>query len=583
MTGRLAIWWEQLGFGTERHSQRVVVLAALGFVSGICEAAVVVLAIGLASGGDGGGLPLLGESPPPTATLTALALASVAVLALAHVASARATARFGAEAERTIQRMLVGAYLRAPWAAQSTVPAGDLQDVVLRNATFVAQGTRQAATAAATVLNLAVVVVAAVLVSPWATLLLGVAMGLVVAMTLPSRGRTADAAGATTTALTTTAADVTEKAALARDLRVFGVTERALAELDRRIDDTARLTERIRRIALVTPRLTRDAAIALLVVGIAVAVATSDVGLASLTVSVVLVFRALGHAQALAGVSQAMLERRPNLELVQARLADWAPAATRGSTPCPAIREVRLAGVGHAYAPGSPPALAGVDLTVARGEMLGLVGPSGAGKTTLASVLLGLVEPDHGTVEVDGVAREALDPADWHARTAWVGQEPALLTGTVADNVRFLRPWIDDEQVRSAIAMAGLEREIGSWPEGTGHPVGPAGASLSGGERQRVALARAIAGGPDLIVLDEPTSALDAHTEAAVRTALDGLRERAAVVVIAHRLSTIRSCDRVAVLEAGRVAAIAPPRELEASNPWFRRAVELSSAAEPLR
>jgi ABC-type multidrug transport system fused ATPase/permease subunit len=580
---RIRIWWEQLGFGTERHTRRVLILAAFGLVSGLGEAAVVVLAVALASGGSGGRLPLLGESPPGSGTLTALALGSLVLLAAAHYGSARATARFGAEALESLQRLLASAFLRAPWAAQSAAPPGELQDVVLRNAGLVALGTQHAATGVATALNLAVVVVAAMLVSPWATLLLGIAMAVVVAAGIPLRARTRQASRSGTAALTETAADLTEKASLARDLRVFGVTERALEELQARIGAAARLQRAIRQIALATPRLTRDIAVALLVVGISVVVSTSDIAFSTLVLAVVLVFRALGLAQALAGVAQAMVERRANLDVVQSRLRAWRPAETPGTEPCPAVTRVEFVGVTHRYSSAAAPALKAVDLTIAKGEMLGLVGRSGSGKTTLASVLLGLLQPSEGTVEVDGVPLVALDPADWHARTAWVGQEPRLLTGTVAENIRFLRPWIDDEAVRSAVAAAGLQGEVAAWPEGLAHPVGPAGGGLSGGERQRVALARAVAGDPDLIVLDEPTSALDAHTEAAVRDALDELRERAAVVIIAHRLSTIRSCDRVAVMEAGRIVAIAPPGELEAASPWFKRALELSSAAEPLR
>ena len=578
LKSRLDTWWEQLGFGTERHARRVLTLSLFGLVSGLGEAAVVVLVIGLASGGSAGTLPLLGEAPPSTGVLACLALASLAALAAAHFGSARATAHFAAEAERTIQQMLVSAYLRAPWPAQSAAPAGQLQDLVLRKAALIAHGTQQAATAMAAALNLVVVVVAALLVSPWATLVLGAALAVVVVLAVPFRGRVRTVADSTVEASAAMAADVTEKAGMARDLRIFGVTDRALDDLRRQIAATASLHRRMRLYAMATPRLTRDASLAVLVMGITIVVATSDIGLSTLGIAAVLVFRALAHAQAIAAVSQVMVQRRANLEHVRDRLHAWHSSGATGSTPCVAVQRLRLTDVGHVYADGSPPALDGIDLTISRGEMVGLVGASGAGKTTLASVLLGLVQPSHGIVHVDDVPLEELDPADWHAHTAWVAQEPHLLSGTIAHNVRFLRPWIDDERVRSALEVAGLRAEVDAWRDGIHEEVGPGGIRLSGGERQRVALARAVAGDPDLIVLDEPTSGLDPQTEAAVRGALDELREAAAVVIIAHRLSTIRSCDRVAVLEKGRIVAIAPPAELEHSSVWFKRALELSRA-----
>jgi ATP-binding cassette, subfamily B, bacterial len=211
--------------------------------------------------------------------------------------------------------------------------------------------------------------------------------------------------------------------------------------------------------------------------------------------------------------------------------------------------------------------------------MVGVIGRTGAGKSTLASVLLGLLQPSQGTVSVGGVELERIDADDWHARTAWVGQDPRLLTGTVRDNIRFLRTEITDAAIEHAAASAGLSEELQRWPAGLDHNVGPAGAALSGGERQRVALARALAGNPDLIVLDEPTSALDVHTEEAVRQALNVARADRIVVIIAHRLSTVRACDRIAVLQAGRLEAVDAPAALESSNTYFREALAASVAS----
>jgi len=222
-----------------------------------------------------------------------------------------------------------------------------------------------------------------------------------------------------------------------------------------------------------------------------------------------------------------------------------------------------------------------VSLRLEPGEQLGIVGPTGAGKSTLASILLGLLPPDSGRVLVDGVPLGELDPADWHRQTAWVGQEPRLLTGSVRENIRFLRPDVDDGAIERAADEAALAADLAAWDEGLDRDCGPAGGALSGGQRQRVALARALAGDPALVVLDEPTSALDAHAEAAVRATLESLRGRATAVVIAHRLSTIRACDRVAVLRDGRLVAIGPPGEVAAADPYLAEALALAGQGSP--
>jgi len=567
-----------LGFGTRRLKRRIALLGGYGVLSGIAESAAVVLIVALASRSGSERLPVLGLDAPQEGLLIGLSLAAVVLLAGAHWGSARAAASVASETERRVQEMLVAAYLRAPWGAQTAVRTGELQDLVTKKAGQVAYGAQQVATAVATAVNLGVVFVAAVAVSPWATALLLAAMLIVLLVALPFRAGVRRAARGAVDASSALAAEVTETALAIGDLRVFGVLEPAEQRLAGRLAQTAKLHEAVRRAALALPALTRDASLAVLVVGLAVIVANSQVALTTLGVTVILVFRALAHAQTIAGVAQSLVQRRANLDLIRQRLRDWHTPMRSGTQALPGIDRVWLERVRHAYVVDRPAALDGVTLEVCRGELLGVVGRTGAGKSTLASILLGVIVPTEGEVLVDGIPLADLAPAQWHARTAWVAQEPRLLSGSVRENVRFLRPWVSDEDVMAAARSAGLDRELASWPGGIDHEVGPAGASLSGGERQRVALARALAGAPELLVLDEPTSALDAHSEEAVREALVGLRHRAAVVVIAHRLSTVRSCDRVAVLDGGRLVALAPPGELEQSNRWFREALLLAGA-----
>jgi ATP-binding cassette, subfamily B, bacterial len=212
-----------------------------------------------------------------------------------------------------------------------------------------------------------------------------------------------------------------------------------------------------------------------------------------------------------------------------------------------------------------------------------MVGPSGAGKSTLLQLLLGLREPDAGAVLVNGQPMTSFTRADRARRIAFVPQEPILITGSIAENIRFFRDWVTDADIDRAAQESVLSGLIADRPDGLGTSVGEGGMLLSAGQRQRICIARALAGGPDLLVLDEPTSALDPISEAAIQQTIDALRGRCAVAVVAHRLNTLNACDRVVVLHNGEVRATGSPAELRESSPYFREAAAslLGASAMP--
>jgi ABC-type multidrug transport system fused ATPase/permease subunit len=574
---RLRAWWESLTFATRDPARRMAALTGLGVVSGLGEAAIVVLVVALASRGLGRNLPLAGELPHDTWARAGIALGVLLVLAASHFGSAWVAARTAAESQEEVRRRLLDAYLAASWPVQSREPAGQLQDLMSVGANTVAIGTQQAASALSTAFNLIVVVLAAVVVSVWATLGLLAVAALSLTVVRPFRKRTRRIANESAEAMAALATEVTETAQLARDLRVFGVVDAARSRLDRRISAARRLFEALRVAALAAPVMVRDATLSVLIVAVAAVASRGDVSLPELGATVVLLLRGLSYVQGISGTTAQLQERAANVERIQGFVERWRAAAPRsGTSPCPRVGRVALESVWVTYPDGAHPALADLSLAFEPGEQLGLVGRTGAGKSTLALTLLGLFEPQRGRVTVDGVPLAELRPADWHRRIAWVPQQPLLLTGSVRDNIRFLREDVGDEAVRAAALTAGLGPELDSWPDGIDHDAGSAGARLSGGQRQRVALARALVGDPDLMVLDEPTSALDVHTEVAVREGIAALRGRATVVVIAHRLSTLDSCDRVAVLDGGRLIALGSPDELAANDVYYREALTLS-------
>ena len=265
------------------------------------------------------------------------------------------------------------------------------------------------------------------------------------------------------------------------------------------------------------------------------------------------------------------------LERILATPLPTTPAQPR-RLPADAPLAVRLEAVAFAYEPGRP-ALAGVDLSIDPGQRVAVVGPSGAGKTTLASLLLGFVRPDSGRVLVDGIDLAELDLDDWRARLAWLPQHPRLFQGSVLDNIRLGAPDADLAAVRRAAARAHAAEFIERLPQGYDTPIGERGAGLSGGQIQRIALARAFVRDARLVVLDEATASLDPASEAQVQAAIEELAQGRSLLVIAHRLATVRSADRIIVLEAGRVAEAGDHASLIARDGPYRRMTRLLEAA----
>lgn len=237
------------------------------------------------------------------------------------------------------------------------------------------------------------------------------------------------------------------------------------------------------------------------------------------------------------------------------------PATTRG--------EVRLERVGFTYPGAARPALHDVDLVVPAGTSLALVGRTGSGKTTLASLVARLHDPGTGRVTLDGVDLRDLALADLASVVGVVSQETYLLHATVRENLRTAKPDATDAEVEDAARRAQVHDVIAALPDGYDTLVGARGHRFSGGEQQRLAIARTLLRDPRVLVLDEATSALDTTTERAVQAALDEVRRGRTTIMIAHRLSTVSGADQVAVLMSGRVVEQGSPAELLAAGGAF--------------
>jgi ATP-binding cassette subfamily B protein len=251
-------------------------------------------------------------------------------------------------------------------------------------------------------------------------------------------------------------------------------------------------------------------------------------------------------------------------------LLDTPVTVVGGSTPLPAEGALAADSLTYSYSEG-PPAVLDVSLSNVPGEHLALVGATGAGKSTLAKLLVRAYDPDEGVVTYGGVDLRDAPLDNLRQQIVFVPQEGHLFSGTIADNIRLAKPEASDEEARAALRAIGALERFESLPDGLATDVRSRGVRLSSGERQLVSIARVALVDPAVIVLDEATSSLDPQTEAALEQALAAITPGRTVITIAHRLSTAERADRVAVMEHGKLIEIASHDELVANGDRYAR------------
>jgi ABC-type multidrug transport system fused ATPase/permease subunit len=536
------------------------VVSTISLVSGILEAVVLLLVVAAAlSLTDGSrlvvSLPVVPDAGVAVGVGLIIAAGAALAVILLHVVCAWLTAVLAGHVLHEARARVVRAVCGAAWDRQARDREGALQETAMTLAVETANLVPVATSWLMSVTALTALLAAALAVDPLASVVVAL-LGLVVVLVFaPLRRLTYQLGSAFTHRNAEFAEEVSQWATLAQEHRVFGVEDQRTEAIVGGSAATSRALVRDRFTSLIGVSLFRDLAVLFLVAAVGGLHLLGDIDLGAVGSVVILVLRTLQYAQGAQSSLQSLSSKVANLGLLLERVGSLeAEPARRGSTAADSFGTLEVRGVSYAYEAGTP-VLHDLSLQLTAGESVGVIGPSGAGKTTLGLLLVRLRAPSGGVIAVDGTDVGDIDPVSWSRLVALVPQEPRLFAGSVAENIAFMRPEISRAQVEAAAAEAQVIDDIRRLPAGFDTVLGPGGSGLSGGQKQRIAFARALVGAPSLLVLDEPTSALDARSEELLQQTIVGLRGRVTLVVIAHRTSTLRVCDRVLAIVGGRIVA----------------------------
>ena len=554
------------------HRVATVAMAVASTLGGLAEAAFLVLAARLALAVSKGerAITLLGGRHVSNGTAVLVALALVLMrFALAALAN-HWSADMAVEITADLRRDLATAFFGASWSKQHGDRIGRLQELMTNYTVGGANlviGFSAALTAA---FGLAAMLALAIAVNPVGALVVIAAVAVLGVALRPVRARVEQRSKETSTSGMAFATGLGEVANLGLELQVFGVQD----EIGRRVDDliAAGRSSNRRLVVLrgLVPHLYTALAFLALVAALALASGSSASSVGSLGAVMLVMLRSLSYGQQFQVSAAIIRTTMPYLAELDGEIRSYrAAAVVDGTEPVGVLGELELRDVGFEYVPGQP-VLQGVSVAFRRGEVVGIVGPSGSGKSTLVQLLLGLRQPTSGEVLAAGRPVASFTRREWVRSVTFVPQTPRLVRGTLADNIRFFRAGVTDAEVEQAARLAHVHDDIAAMPEGYQREAGEAGGNLSGGQQQRICIARALVEQPQLLVLDEPTSALDGRSEALIRQTLKELSGTMTVVIIAHRASTLEVCDRILVIQHGRVVAFDTPERLQADSPEYR-------------
>ena len=567
-----------VGFVLAGHRRSLAVMAAVAFLGGLTEALFLVVvtraAFAITDGSEGVGI-VAGWSLSLNLTMLlglVLILVRVAFGGMATWQSSQLSSAVVAKIRNRLSR----AFLNSAWEIQQTQNSGSLQEILLG---YSAQASALMTSVSGGILggaNLAAMLGLAIAIDPLGALVMVVSVAILGALLRPLRAAVRRRAKANTLAGMELATSVNEVSQLGMELHVFHVQDSAEERVRERIERARETQRRLTFASGTASTLYSGLAYLALLAALSVVALSEITSLTSLGAVMLVMLRSLSYGLALQGAYMGVSSSTPAIDELVRRL-DYFETGRRhdGGRPIGEVESITVDHVSFAYSENQD-VLSDITFTINPHEIIGIVGPSGGGKSTLVQLLLGLRDPQKGRVLADGRDIRELNKAEWARKVTFVPQASHLIAGSIAENIRFLRDWVHDDDVERAARLAHLHDDIAGFPEGYQRPVGEQGGHLSGGQQQRLCIARALVEDPDVLILDEPTSALDVRSEHLIRETLLGLKDRMIVIVIAHRLSTLDICDRIMVIQNGELKGFDSPANLETSSGFYREALELS-------
>jgi len=493
-----------------------------------------------------------------TITVTQALLLSAALVVIVTLLGARTawlSARVSEKALTSTRRRLIDAYLHSSWSSRSRHSEGYLQHLV---ADFTPRYERLMLQLTVILVNAAGLIMAialAVMSAPTASLYFIAGLGLVAAAFLPLTRRMPQLSRKYLERNREVSRATSEAARMGQEIDAFNVASAVESELDEKNVKSGAVLRRFRFLMILIPASYQNAALAVVIGVIALIRTGGPTQLAAMGAVLMLLVRALIYARQIQNAAQASHELAPYALGLERDIDEMrnnaAPERTRSIGQ---LGTICFQDVNFAY-PGAQPVFEDLNLEIPFGEMLGIAGPSGVGKSTLLQLLLRLREPSHGKIMVNGIDLQSISSASWAATVGFVPQDNQLIRGTAEDNIRFYRQ-ADRTQIEIAARQAHLWDEIEEWADGLSEEIGPGARDLSGGQKQRLGIARALLNKPQLLILDEPTSALDAGSESSITATLKELRGKTTVVVVAHRPETLAACDRIVELSTATIAKV---------------------------
>lgn len=560
------------------HPKRQLALLTIVSVAvGFAEAGVLVLVVQTALVIAGNGSAAAGSVPIANLRMSSgiqlLLAAGLGLMSIVgHFVQARLRAQTMSEVSAGTRSTAIDAFIGASWDRQARDREGALQETMSSLAENIAGMAGALVAGAASMVNLVAFLLIAALINPTAMALVLV-FGASLSMLMRPLSRLAQRRSRVyVDSKLRFVEEISRATSLAMEYRAFGVERAAAARLHQMIADTARRLRATRVWSSFNETLYRDLAAMFLVVALTGMYLANGIKVAAIGSVIVLIVRGLSYSQILQGQLQQLSQNLPSLEVFQNSVRELqAEAVAFGSMPISSVESIEFRDVGYEYVPHVP-TLKGISLSLVPGEIVGVVGPSGGGKSTFVQVLLRLRPPRSGVVLVNGRPYEQFDQDDWAHLMALVSQEPRLMEASLADNISFLRKGISLAQIEQAADDAHVASDIRRLEAGFDTMLGSRGLGLSGGQKQRLAIARALVGQPKILVLDEPTSALDVTSERLLQATIGSLKGSVTMVIVAHRLSTLDVCDRILVLRDGSVEAFGTREELE-RQPGFYRSI----------